>query len=173
MRACGGNARFVSVLSDSVPGFLLLQHLALAPRLRCHCKKGEDAEHSRGRVGEKQVRPQDSRPPGVRPHHHNITTERRHHRKKGEDTERKLGKNVPGHEARFQAPSTLDLNGFHLLSFVIRGNLFYQNRRYRGPEPKTYFKMGSMFMWPTDCEILGSKSGQGLTNQRAEDTNSN
>ena len=54
------------------------------------------------------------RPPGVRLHHHNITTERRHHRKKGEDTERKLGKNVPGHEARFQAPSTLDLNGFHL-----------------------------------------------------------
>ena len=114
LRACGGNARFVSVLSDSVPGFLLLQHLALAPGLRCHCKKGEDAEHSRGRVGEKQVRPQDSRPPGVRPHHHNITTERRHHRKKGEDTERKLGKNLPGHEARFQAPSTLDLNGFHL-----------------------------------------------------------
>ena len=139
LRACGGNARFVSVLSDSVPGFLLLQHLALAPRLRCHCKKGEDAEHSRGRVGEKQVRPQDSRPPGVRPHHHNITTERRHHCKKGEDTERKLGKNLPGHEARFQAPSTLDLNGFQLYSGET---CFIRTGRYRGPEPKTYLKWG-------------------------------
>ena len=105
LRACGGNARFVSVLSDSVPGFLLLRHLALAPRLRCHCKKGEDAEHSRGRVGEKQVRPQDSRPPGVRPHHHNITTERRHHRKKGEDTERKLGKTSPATRQGFKPPA--------------------------------------------------------------------
>ena len=79
------------------------------------------------------------------------------------------GKTFPATRQGFKPPALW----IWMVFICNQGKLFYQNRKIQRAWAQNIFEMGSMFMWATDCEILGSKSGQGLTNQRAEDTNSN